>query len=104
VKTILDEIGAERERQITQEGWTSIHDDAHDKGEMAHAAGTYALANHSRLLWIGGNEVPLTWPWSKRWWKPKDRRRNLVMAAALIVAEIERLDRSNSSGVRKGES
>jgi hypothetical protein len=27
------------------------------------------------------------------WWKPKDRRRDLVRAAALIIAEIERLDR-----------
>lgn len=30
---------------------------------------------------------------SRDWWKPKDRRRNLVKAGALIVAEIERLDR-----------
>ena len=31
--------------------------------------------------------------WSKDWWKPKDKRRDLIRAAALIVAEIERLDR-----------
>jgi hypothetical protein len=34
------------------------------------------------------------WPWSVQWWKPKDRRRDLVRAGALIVAEIERLDRA----------
>lgn len=27
--------------------------------------------------------------------KPKDRRRNLVRAAALLIAEIERIDRSS---------
>jgi len=30
--------------------------------------------------------------WAREWWKPKDRRRDLIRAAALIVAEIERLD------------
>jgi hypothetical protein len=36
------------------------------------------------------------WPWSREWWQPKDRRRDLVRAGALIVAEIERLDRAAS--------
>jgi hypothetical protein len=31
------------------------------------------------------------------WWKANDRRSNLVRAAALILAEIERLDRSPST-------
>ena len=35
------------------------------------------------------------WPWAAEWWKPKDCRRNLVRAGALILAEIERLDRKN---------
>jgi len=33
------------------------------------------------------------WPWADRWWKPKSVRHDLIRAAALIVAEIERLDR-----------
>jgi hypothetical protein len=37
------------------------------------------------------------WPWHDDWWKPKDRRRDLIRAAALIVAEIERLDRAAKS-------
>ncbi|HEY1244085.1 MAG TPA: hypothetical protein VGF29_04560 [Hyphomicrobiaceae bacterium] len=32
------------------------------------------------------------WPGDLAWWKPKDRRQGLIAAAALIVAEIERLD------------
>jgi hypothetical protein len=34
------------------------------------------------------------WPWDLKWWKPTTPRRDLVKAAALIVAEIERLDRA----------
>lgn len=34
------------------------------------------------------------WPWALEWWKPKDNRRNLIRAAALVIAEIERLDRA----------
>lgn len=35
-----------------------------------------------------------SWPWNGRWWKPTNRRRDLIKAGALIVAEIERLDRA----------
>ena len=37
------------------------------------------------------------WPgWAWSWWKPKNRRHDLIRAAALIVAEIERIDRQQS--------
>ncbi|NPW56957.1 hypothetical protein HPR97_34090, partial [Pseudomonas aeruginosa] len=36
----------------------------------------------------------LFWPWDEEWWKPKSARENLVRAGALVLAEIERLDRS----------
>ena len=35
--------------------------------------------------------------WDSEWWKPKDRRRDLIRAGALIVAEIERLDRNKGA-------
>lgn len=38
---------------------------------------------------------PRCWPWHIDWWKPSDPRRNLVKAGALILAEIERLDRAS---------
>ncbi|KAB2676748.1 hypothetical protein F9K85_09640 [Brucella tritici] len=47
---------------------------------------------------IGAPKAPKNWPWNAEWWKPSDRRRNLVKAAALILAEIERLDREASEG------
>lgn len=92
--TIIAEIVAERRRQIEVEGWTPAHDDKHDNGEMAYAAGCYAM-NASPPRFADG-VVPICWPWSREWWKPSQPRRDLVKAAALIVAEIERLDRASA--------
>lgn len=81
-QVVCAEIYFERSRQTIVEGWSLEHDDAHMLGEMAKAAACYAL-NSTHY-----------WPWDRKWWKPKERRRDLVRAAALIVAEIERLDRA----------
>lgn len=86
---------AERRRQVEAEGWTPEHDDEHENGEMAVAAGYYALAcgwPHERD--IGAGHKPQYWPWDASWWKPSAPRRNLVKAAALLLAEIERIDRA----------
>jgi hypothetical protein len=83
----LDDITLERQRQVNQEGWTPEHDDEHDAGELAAAASCYADPT------IATTFLPTRWPWDREWWKPTDQRRNLVKAGALIVAEIERLDR-----------
>jgi Lar family restriction alleviation protein len=103
-RTIADEIAAERKRQIEQEGWTAEHDDEHVRGEMALAAACYAAgtavdqAERAVMDTFGDSGTPFRikkmWPWSPEWWKPKNRRRDLVRAGALIVAEIERLDRA----------
>lgn len=77
---------AERQRQVEVEGWTPEHDDEHGTEEMAFAAACYVTADE-------GDAPPAIWPWDWNWWRPKDRRRNLVKAAALILAEMERLDR-----------
>lgn len=88
---VLDDIYQERRRQIEAEGWTPQHDDEHDTGAISMAAGAYAIADELP------NRAEQLWPWDMRWWKPTDRRRNLVKAGALIVAEIERLDRASST-------
>ena len=80
---------AERCRQIEVEGWTPEHDDQHSNGEMARAASCYIIEKERTHL----PTIPLKWPWSDAWWKPDGYRRNLVKAGALILAEIERLDR-----------
>lgn len=94
----LRDIAAERQRQIESEGWTPEHDDKHDNAEMAWAAAAYSigLPRLSGSVQFGKRFLPWLerlWPWDLAWWKPTDRRRNLVKAGALILAEIERLDR-----------
>jgi hypothetical protein len=86
---------AERQRQISTKGWTPEHDDKHNDGSLSVAAACYALTNvacarpsalSTRYLatWVG---------WGAGWFKPFNRRRDLIKAGALILAEIERLDR-----------
>lgn len=87
----LSLIGAERRRQIEVEGWSPEHDDAeHGNGELAMAAACYALPHDDDEP----TDPPEFWPWAESWWKPGDRVRELVKAGALIVAEIERLQRA----------
>ena len=96
---VIDEIRAERIRQISQEGWTAQHDDRHHQhGELSWAAACYCLhaGNEVSPSFVGyWSPPPSHWPFEERWWKPKTVRRDLVRAAALIVAEIERLDRES---------
>lgn len=85
---------AERERQKAVEGWTEAHDDEHNDGSLAVVAACYVLPEQER----GSRGRPVMWPdsWHFSWWKPSPnhRRRELVKAGALILAEIERLDRA----------
>lgn len=97
MNSVIKEITDERERQVKAEGWTPEHDDDHNKGELAFAGACYAFhaGDQARGLRHPTHATaPLVyWPWDTGWWKPKDQRRDLIRAAALIVAEIERLDR-----------
>jgi hypothetical protein len=91
------DIAAERRRQIETEGWTLAHDDTHNQGEMANAAGAYCQSAARPRLFSrkpgAAFTFPMCWPWAREWWKPKNPRADLVRAGALIIAEIERLDR-----------
>lgn len=97
--TALADIAKERQRQRGVEGWSSAHDDAHDAGEMASAAACYALS----ATGLRGDDGAMLrfWPWDDHWWKPSNRRRDLIKAGALIVAEIERLDRLDQFEIRR---
>lgn len=91
----LDEIHAERQRQIEKEGWTQEHDDQHEDGELMRAGMIYLHYGTKYSAPIGTNNCPSGWPWEPQWWKPKDRRRNLIRAGALFMAERERKLRQN---------
>jgi hypothetical protein len=99
VDKVVAEIAAERRRQIKVEGWTAEHDDQHDCGELAFAAACYAQTAAIRQcndehIAPGDHGSPSGWPFEADAWKPRNSRDELIRAAALIVAEIERLDRA----------
>ncbi|HFH4112891.1 TPA: hypothetical protein ACGJ6O_003061 [Pseudomonas aeruginosa] len=85
-KAWLD-VQAERRRQVEAEGWTPEHDDLYCAAELPRAAAAYILNG-------ANDEAPAIWPFSAKWWKPTSARRDLIKAGALILAEIERLDRA----------
>lgn len=72
-KTGSELIAAERERQITQEGWTPEHDDQHHHGQLARAAFVYEVA--AGMVEKGASTVRIegallsSWPWQREWFK-----------------------------------
>jgi hypothetical protein len=101
VATGVDLIAAERKRQIEKEGWTPEHDSEHQRGEMAIAAACYAVESTDaevRYPYFDDgtdSENDRGWPWEVAWDKRKkhDRLKQLIIAGALIAAEIDRLNR-----------
>ncbi|WP_448207263.1 hypothetical protein [Azospirillum sp. sgz302134] len=95
--SVLEEIAVERRRQDAKWGGPD-HDDHHGSGELALAAALYAIPYKvpglkqddylglQMLLELGLEFGPLS-P------EPDDRTR-YIKAAALLVAEVERLDRA----------
>lgn len=94
----VQDVIAERNRQKSVEGWNEAHDDQYASEELAAAAACYAESAYSLSDAMRGDDLqvspPRLWPWSDDWWKPTTQRRDLVKAGALIIAEIERLDRA----------
>ena len=100
-------IAAERERQITIEGYTPKSDDRviHGIGDIAVAAACYAIPSYIRdVTPLGDKTRPIIswlWPWRKELWKPtpNDRIKELTKAGALLAAEIDRLIRAREREV-----
>lgn len=104
---VIEEVAAERQRQIEEEGFDEDHDDAyHSRRELSLAAICYAapepVYTHQSTQYAHSFVDP--WPWDQAWDKRQkhDQRRRLVIAAALLVADIERLDREReSAGIKR---
>lgn len=110
---VIEEIAAERRRQVEAEGWTADHDNRWALGQLPIAAMWYAVSgafsgrrdcigdpanpSHELAHIFHGEFKTFRWPWALAWWKPSDARRDLIRAAALLVAEIERLDRDETA-------
>jgi hypothetical protein len=94
MKTGIELIAEERQRQIDAESYTPEHDDEHDSGELAGAGACYALStvfSENGMIRI----LDRFWPWDVQDWKPTKPIRDLVKAGALIAAEIDRLQRAS---------
>ena len=104
-------IAQERDRQITDEGYTSGHDDGHSGSELAWAAACYAAPGQVFEMKRYAGKVSFIdpWPWAPHFDKrpyngnvmreprPDERVRCLVKAGALIAAEIDRLMRAGAT-------
>lgn len=97
---IVGDILAERQRQISEKGYDSAHDDKHAPGELATAAAAYALRTllpdsaESVYPWMteGFAGVPTAPPEGDA-----NYISNLVTASALLLAEIERVVRKSKA-------
>ncbi|HEX8575776.1 MAG TPA: hypothetical protein VF677_05740 [Flavobacterium sp.] len=81
MKTGVQLISQERDRQIQQEGYHITKDSKYQEGELLDASVAYIRQDDR------------AWPWHQDTFKltPHDRIRELVKAGALIAAEIDRL-------------
>lgn len=92
----------ERQRQVNKLGFDEAHDDSeHAPGDLATVASAYAFSAAREAS--GGDPVPdcrdlpMGWPWHRDWWKPKNTKKDLYRAGALIVAELERIQRAEEA-------
>lgn len=89
----MSELVADERNRQKEKGWTAEHDDTHKNGELAKAGYCYLVA---ALRDDRDHAIPPTgWPFETKSWNPSDYLRNLVKCASLIVAEIERVERTN---------
>lgn len=113
MKTGIELISEERERHFAE--WSAEHDDQHIFGELAFSASHLALKTtawypaFTEIHYVGdGNNINYVRPAAEIWGlTPKykgDRIKQLVVAGALIAAEIDRLQRASvNSEVSNGQ-
>ncbi len=122
MKTGADQIKEERQRQIEREGWDAEHDEQHTEGELALVAALYAtpVPLFARIdKGEGGTIFKDPWPWfdeveqtrysddmstyKVKAWDKREKHsqlRKLVIAGALIAAEIDRLQRDKTRATK----
>ena len=81
-------IAVERERQVKDEGYNAEHDQVHTPMTLARAAVSYILCNDENKRKVARTTY---WPWEDKYYKPRDMKRNLIRAGALVAAAIDRL-------------
>ncbi len=95
---VFDDVGAAYQKQLDNEMTDGIDDDM----QCALAAAAYAehaaiwadtTVDLQRYRAAGPNQL---WPWSTQNWSPQSPRADLVRAAALIISQIEKIDRAEN--------
>lgn len=96
----LELVAKERTRQIVEKGYTAEHDDEHMDGSIADAGACYAL-NPDYISDERFTKV-LLWPWDPKYFNREnhDRKQQLIIAAAFINAEYDRIVRAEQKDSR----
>jgi hypothetical protein len=108
MKTGIELIAAERQRQIDVERYRAYNDDKQTSGELAIAAACYAVHDindhgaHFEVLRLYGHGDPRegecedAWPWGADFDKREEHSplRKRIIAGALMAAEIDRMLRA----------
>lgn len=103
--TAVRDLLTERRRQVREERHTLERDDQYTEGQLAQAASAYAFwagprgARQDDHIGYLNLTPKALWPWANEYWKPTKQRLMLIKAGALILAEIERLDRQRAREV-----
>jgi hypothetical protein len=84
------DVQTERERQVSAEGWTPEHDDEH-RGELQMAAACLCVDATGAEVRLDDEQIDVWGLAAKHHGK---WRRQLVIAGALILAAIEKMDRA----------
>lgn len=94
MSNFLELVAKERTRQIVEKGHTAEHDDEHMDGALADAAACYAENEKTCARRI--------WPFGSAFFnKDKyDRKQQLIIAAAFINAEYDRIVRAEQKDSR----
>ncbi|GIK50339.1 MAG: hypothetical protein BroJett013_30360 [Alphaproteobacteria bacterium] len=92
---VLEEVRMERDRQRVDKGYTRTRDDGYAPGALCRAGCAHA---YGAAMELEGRKptrsyLRFLWPWDMAAFKAHPARRALIVACALIVAEIEKLDR-----------
>lgn len=95
--TGIELIAEERQRQKDAEGYTRQHDSEHINCELAYVASYYAAPENIYVKEETENNIYFSECWPRNWDKKYNKKnkhnriRQLVIAGALIAAEIDRI-------------
>ena len=90
------DVAIERSRQISEKGYDQTYDDTHKNGQLIYAAIPFAAAALPGECAV--NDYPPEWPFPEPFKKKSTQRENLKIAAALLIAEYDRLGRIEAGG------